>query len=87
MDNCAKSAGYERLTDMLDSNKMQLLASTDVAKNILRKIDGNTRSQIEPCGNERAKDPELPGVLKQTNDNIILTGDLYSLILEIDSRL
>lgn len=82
MDN-GINHGYEKLTNMLDSNKKQLLAMTDVAKNILRKIDG---AKNELCS-ENSKESELPGILKQTNDNIIITEDLYSLILEIDSRI
>ena len=85
MDNKI-NCGYETLTNMLNENKKQLSAITEVAKNILKKIDGCDACQIKPCS-EKPKDPELPGVLKQTNDNIILTGDLYSLILDIESRL
>lgn len=85
MDN-KMNVGCETLTNMLNENKKQLSAITEVAQSILKKIDGYDACQIEPCG-EKRKDPELPGVLKQTNDNIVLAGDLYSLILDIESRL
>lgn len=82
----AMNVGYAPLTDMLSENKKQLIAMTDIAKNILRKIDGDTIQKDELCDSKRIE-PELPGVLKQTSNNIMLSGELYSLMLDIESRL
>ena len=88
-DSCCVPCGVERtenLTEVLENSRKQIVAITDQAKAIKRKIDGDTPTG-EGCSNKNEKYPGIPGLYRQALENANLLAELYEIILTIDSRL
>ena len=88
-DKCCDPCGVartENLTEVLENSRKQIVAMTDLAKAIVRKIDGDKPASEGSC-EENAKYPGIPGLYKQAIDNTNLLAELYEIILTIDSRL
>ena len=83
-DKCDRT---ENLTEVLENSRKQIVAITDQAKAIKRKIDGDPPAIEGYCSDKNEKYPGIPGLYRQALDNTNLLAELYEIILTIDSRL
>ena len=83
-DKCDRT---ENLTEVLENSRKQIIAITDQAKAIKRKIDGDPPAIEGYCNDKNEKYPGIPGLCRQAMDNTDLLAELYEIILTIDSRL
>ena len=80
------AARAENLTEVLENNRKQIVAITDQAKSIKRKIDGDPPA-IEGYSDKKEKYPGIPGLYRQAQENTEILAQLYEILLQIDSQL